>query len=44
MVGGLEILGTNPLAKALRASPVRAVGPEEVGGTTTWTFHKQTKQ
>ncbi|HEY4099801.1 MAG TPA: hypothetical protein VGM20_02870 [Gemmatimonadales bacterium] len=44
MVGALQISGRNTLAKALGASPVRAVGPEEVGGTTTWTFHIQTKR
>jgi hypothetical protein len=44
MVGALQISGRNTFAKALGASPVRAVGPEEVGGTMAWTFHNQTNR
>ena len=41
--GNLQIEGHNTLAKALLASPVRAIGPEETGGATTVTFHTGTK-
>lgn len=44
MVGTLEVDGRNTLAKALKASPGRAIGPEESGGTTSWTFHKATRR
>ena len=42
MVGALQVNGTNTLAKALKASPVRAIGPEESGGTVTLTFRRET--
>ena len=42
MVGALQVNGTNTLAKALKASPVRAIGPEEAGGTVTLTFRHET--
>ncbi|MGH7524118.1 MAG: hypothetical protein ACREK8_07425 [Gemmatimonadales bacterium] len=41
MAGILEVAGRNTLAKALKASPVRGIGPEESGGTVTLTFHKE---
>lgn len=43
IVGNLSIDGRNTLAKALLASPVRAIGPQDAGGTTTITFHVVTK-
>lgn len=43
MVGSLEVDGKNTLAKALKASPIRAVGPEWFGGSAEMTFHKSTK-
>jgi hypothetical protein len=43
MVGALQVDGLNTLAKALKASPVRAIGPEESGGTTTFTFRSATR-
>ena len=44
IVGNLSIEGRNNLAKALLASPVRAIGPQEAGGTTSITFHAVTKK
>jgi hypothetical protein len=43
MAGTLEVDGRNTLAKALKASPVRGIGPEESGGTVTLTFHPATR-
>ena len=42
IVGDLSVSGRNNLSKALLASPARAMGPEEAGGTTTITFHAVT--
>jgi hypothetical protein len=42
--GNLQIEGRNNLAKALLASPARAIGPEESGGVTTITFHTGTRK
>lgn len=44
MAGILEVEGRNTLARALKASPVRGMGPEESGGTVTLTFHKETRK
>jgi hypothetical protein len=44
LVGNLSVEGRNNLAKALLASPVRAIGPEDSGGTTSITFHVGTKK
>lgn len=44
MAGALEVVGRNTLAKALKTSPVRAIGPEESGGTATFMFHLGTKR
>jgi hypothetical protein len=44
MVGNLSVDGRNILAKALLASPARAIGPEESGGTITLVFHAVTKK
>lgn len=44
MVGVLLVGGGNNLAKVLKASPVRAIGPESRGGTATMTFHTVTKK
>jgi hypothetical protein len=44
MAGTLEVDGRNTLARALKASPVRAIGPEESGGVLTLTFHQATHQ
>jgi len=44
MVAVLLVGGGNTLAKVLKASPVRAIGPEERGGTATLTFHAVTKK
>lgn len=38
MVGALRVEGKDDLGKALRASPIRAVGPLEQGGGATITF------
>lgn len=38
MVGALRVEGKDDLGKALRASPIRAVGPLEHGGQATLTF------
>lgn len=43
MAGALEVDGRNMLARALKASPVRGIGPEESGGTVTLTFHPATR-
>lgn len=43
MVGSLQINGRNALATALKASPVRDIGPETSGGTVTLTFHPAPK-
>jgi hypothetical protein len=43
MAGTLEVDGRNTLARALKASPVRAIGPEESGGAVTLTFHSATR-
>ena len=44
LVGTLEIDGRNTLAKALKASPGRAIGPLESGGTAVLKFQKGTHQ
>ena len=44
MAGILEVEGRNTLARALKASPVRGMGPEESGGSVTLTFHKETRK
>jgi hypothetical protein len=44
MVGALEVAGRNTLAKALKTSPARAIGPQEFGGTTFLTFQQATKR
>lgn len=38
MVGALRVEGKDDLGKVLRASPIRAVGPIERGGSATLTF------
>ncbi len=43
MVGSLQISGKNALATALKASPVRDIGPELSGGTATLTFQPAPK-
>jgi hypothetical protein len=43
IVGNLSIDGRSLLAKALLASPVRAIGPEESGGSAILTFHAVTR-
>ena len=43
MAGSLEVDGRNTLARALKASPVRGIGPEDSGGTVTLTFHPGTR-
>jgi len=40
MVGALRVEGKDDLGKALRASPIRAVGPMERGGEATITFSR----
>lgn len=40
MVGALRVEGKDILAKALKSSPIRAVGPQEMGGTAELTFHR----
>lgn len=40
MVGALRVEGKDDLAKALKASPIRAVGPLEQGGGATLTLHR----
>ena len=40
MVGGLRVEGKDDLAKVLRASPIRAVGPVERGGSATLTMER----
>ncbi len=40
MVGALRVEGKDALAKALKSSPIRAVGPLESGGTTEFLFHR----
>ncbi len=42
MVGALRIDGTSTLAKALKSSPIREVGPWEAGGAASLTFQKAT--
>ena len=44
MVAVLVVNGRNDLAKVLKASPVRAIGPEERGGAGILTFHAVTKK
>ena len=44
IVGNLSVAGRNTLAKALLASPARAIGPQVSGGTTTLTFHAVTRK
>ena len=39
-VGALRIEGKNALAQALKASPIRAVGPLSLGGELTMTFRR----
>ena len=38
LIGALRVEGDGPLAMALKSSPIRAVGPIELGGTATMTF------
>lgn len=38
MIGSLRIEGKSPLSKALKSSPIRAVGPIETGGTGRFLF------
>ncbi|MEO5798441.1 MAG: hypothetical protein ABIZ70_06560 [Gemmatimonadales bacterium] len=40
MVGSFRLEGKDVLAKALRSSPIRAVGPQETGGTAEFVFHR----
>lgn len=40
MVGALRVEGKDILAKALKSSPIRAVGPQFTGGTTELLFHR----
>lgn len=40
LVGQLRVEGKDDLAKALKASPIRAVGPLEQGGRAEWRFTK----
>lgn len=40
MVGALRIEGKDALAKALKSSPIRAVGPMEDGGTAEFLFQR----
>ncbi|MGH7594401.1 MAG: hypothetical protein ACRELE_11205 [Gemmatimonadales bacterium] len=42
-VGTLELDGRNTLAKALKSSPVRSIGPMESGGTASLTFQRATR-
>ena len=44
MAGTLEVDGRNTLARALKASPGRAMGPEESGGTVVLSFHPGTRK
>lgn len=44
IVGNLSISGSNNLAKALRSSPARSIGPQESGGTASATFHSVTRK
>lgn len=39
-IGSLRVEGKNDLASALKGSPVRAIGPAELGGRTTVTFRR----
>ena len=39
-IGSLRVEGKNDLANALKSSPVRAIGPAELGGRTTVTFRR----
>lgn len=39
-IGSLRVEGKNDLATALKGSPVRAIGPAELGGRTTVTFRR----
>lgn len=43
LVGALEVDGRNSLAKALKSSPIRAIGLAEYGGQVTVTFQRATK-
>jgi hypothetical protein len=40
MVGALRVEGKDALAKALKSSPIRAVGPLESGGSAEFVFHR----
>ncbi|MES2304011.1 MAG: hypothetical protein V4558_00795 [Gemmatimonadota bacterium] len=40
MVGALRVEGKDILAKALKSSPIRAVGPQDAGGTAEFVFHR----
>ena len=40
MVGALRVEGKDALAKALKSSPIRAVGPSESGGAAEFIFHR----
>lgn len=44
LVGQLRVEGKDDLAKALKASPIRAVGPLEQGGRTEWRFTRSGKR
>ena len=39
-IGSLRVEGKNDLANALKGSPVRAIGPAQLGGRTTVTFRR----
>ena len=43
VVGQLRIEGKDDLAKALKASPIRAVGPFQQGGRAEWLFTRGSK-
>lgn len=43
-IGSLRVEGKNDLAKALKSSPVRAIGPAALGGRTTVTFRRPERQ
>lgn len=40
MVGALRVEGKDILAKALKSSPIRAVGPQDTGGTAEFVFRR----
>lgn len=44
IVGNISVSGSNNLAKALRASPGRSIGPLESGGSVSIMFHAVTRK